>query len=323
MHDIDSTRLEISSEQDQYQEHQDGEYASAGQAEDSLEMPMSEEEEEALAAELLGVSNEEEMDQFFGKLFRKLAPVIRGAGKFLSKNGGPLSGALKGIARKALPFIGGALGTAIPIPGLGTAIGSAVGQAAGNLLEAETDHLEVEEREFQMAKRFVRLASQAVRQGVRMPMRLNPMAVANLALRQTIQRLNRGAGFRYRPIYRPCPPCPPCPAYAPPFPTADALPSVAHGAMDTSGAGDVSAPSATGAANRDTSGEFQPEANYESGYAGEGEAETYETDNEALSAGEGEAESYETDNEAFAATPSNGRGGRWVRRGRKIILYGL
>jgi hypothetical protein len=39
---------------------------------------------------------------------------------------------------------------------------------------------------------------------------------------------------------------------------------------------------------------------------------------------ERESDSYETDNE-FLANPDagNGRSGRWLRRGRKIILYGL
>ena len=38
--------------------------------------------------------------------------------------------------------------------------------------------------------------------------------------------------------------------------------------------------------------------------------------------GQREGEYYETDNEFFAA-PGNGRSGRWVRRGGKIILTGL
>src|SRR5215217_5522126 len=120
MHDIDSTRLETNAEHDEHHAYQEFEHD--GQREDRFEMPITAEEEEALAAELLGVTNEAEMDQFFGKLFRKLRPAIGGAAKFLSRNAGPLAGALKGIARKALPFVGGALGSAIPIPGVGTAL---------------------------------------------------------------------------------------------------------------------------------------------------------------------------------------------------------
>jgi hypothetical protein len=116
MHDIDSTRLETSQEYNTYGEFQESE-AYDRESEASFEMPMTEAEEEALTAELLGVNSEMEMDQFLGDLFRKIKRGLGGAAKFLSQNAGPLSGALKDLAGKALPFLGGALGTAIPIPG--------------------------------------------------------------------------------------------------------------------------------------------------------------------------------------------------------------
>src|SRR5687768_13200453 len=128
MHDIDSTRLEASPDSHEQESHEEFEsYESSNAQEESFEVPMTESEEEALAAELLGVSSEEELEQFLGGLFRKVRRHLGGAGKFLAQNSGPLAGALKGIAAKALPFLGGALGTAIPIPGLGTAIGAAAG----------------------------------------------------------------------------------------------------------------------------------------------------------------------------------------------------
>ncbi len=303
MHDIDSTRLEASPDQNEYQEYQ--EFASdmgGGQGEAGFEMLMSEADEEALAAELLGVSSEEEMDQFFGKLFRKIRRGVKVLGR------GPLAGILKGIAKKALPFVGGALGSAIPIPGLGTAIGTSLGGAAANLLEGETDHLEVEDREFQMAKRFVRLASQATRQMARTPARANLNAAAGLAVRSAIQRLRRPGAFRPRP-YRPCPPCAPCPqcpTCSQPLPGTDSPPDGGSGTTD--GGGFDTEPGADAGVGADANagadaGEF--------GYAGE-------------DSGEIEGEYYETDNESPAASVSNsGRGGRWVRRGRKIVLYGL
>jgi uncharacterized protein (DUF697 family) len=57
----------------------------------------------------------------------------------------PLGGVLKGVAKKALPFVGGALGSIIPIPGVGTAVGTAVGSAASKLLEAELEGLSPED----------------------------------------------------------------------------------------------------------------------------------------------------------------------------------
>ena len=119
--------------------------------------PYSEAEENELAMELLSVSSEEELDQFLGKL-------IKGVGSAVGKVAGPLGGALKGLAKKALPFIGGALGTFIPIPGVGTAVGSALGSAVSKALEAELTGLEIEEQEFEMARRFVRIAGTAAQQ---------------------------------------------------------------------------------------------------------------------------------------------------------------
>lgn len=332
MHDIDSTRLEANPDQNEYLEYQ-AEASDAGEGEENFEMPMSEEEEEALAAELLGVSNEEEMDQFLGKLFRKLRPAISGAAKFLSQNSGPLSAALKGIARKALPLVGGALGTAIPIPGVGTALGASVGTAASNLLESETNEMEVEEREFEVAKRFVRLASHAVRQGSRMrAARFNPRNASNLALRYSLQRLRRSRGFRYQPIYRPayrsCPPCPPCPA-----PLTDA--DLAQPAPEPATANIPPLP--TGESEFEfeherefeSRGEFDGQREFESQGEFEGHEE-FEEGGEAEDSGEfeeeyeGEGENHESDHETFSVPASvGGRTGRWVRRGRKIVLYGL
>jgi hypothetical protein len=121
------------------------------------ESPFSEAEETELAMELLSVSSEEELDQFLGKL-------IKGVGSAVGKIVKPLSGALKGLAKKALPFVGGALGSFIPIPGVGTAVGSALGSAVSKALEAELTSLELEEQEFEMARRFVRIAGTAAQQ---------------------------------------------------------------------------------------------------------------------------------------------------------------
>lgn len=324
MHDIDSTRLEANPDQNEYLEHRE-QASDAGEAENSFEMPMSEEEEEALAAELLGVSSEEEMDQFFGKLFRKLRPVIGGAAKFLSQNSGPLTAALKGIARKALPLVGGTLGTAIPIPGVGTALGAAVGNVASNLLEMETNEMEVEEREFEIAKRFVRLASHTVRQGARMrAARFNSRNAANLALRYSLQRLRRHGGFRWRPIYRPCPACPVC---AQPITDNDPTDHV----IEPLAASSPPPTRDTAAGAPDPSGEFEFEAEREFEEGGEFEgSEEFEDGGESEDSGEFEAENksegenYESDHETFSASPSVGRrSGRWVRRGGKIVLYGL
>ena len=93
----------------------------------------------------------------------------KAAGSFVGKVARPLGGILKGVAKAALPFVGGALGSFIPIPGVGTAIGSALGGALSKALEAEFQGMEAEERDFEIARRFVQMAGTAARQAALAP----------------------------------------------------------------------------------------------------------------------------------------------------------
>jgi hypothetical protein len=137
--------------------------------------PFSEAEETELAMELLTVSSEEELDQFLGKL-------LKGVGSAVGKIARPLTGALKGVAKKVLPLAGGALGSFIPIPGVGTAVGSALGTAVSKALEAELTGLELEEQEFEMARRFVRIAGTAAQQAAHSATSLDPEATVRSAV---------------------------------------------------------------------------------------------------------------------------------------------
>ena len=126
---------------------------------------LSEAEEMELAMELLGVSNEDEMEQFLGKLFRGIGRGLKKVGQFVGRKVLPaLGGALKGLAKTALPFVGGALGSFIPIPGVGTAVGTALGSALSSALELEYGEMELEDREFEMARSFVRIAGTAAQE---------------------------------------------------------------------------------------------------------------------------------------------------------------
>ncbi len=140
-----------------------------------------------LASELLNIQSEAELDQFLGKLFKKAAGA---ASKFIRSGAGKaLGGMLKGIAKKALPLAGGALGSFIA-PGIGTAIGSSLGSAAGNLFELELEGLSPEDKEFELAKAYVRFAGNAARRASKMP-GANP----GKAARQSVMRSAR----RYAP----------------------------------------------------------------------------------------------------------------------------
>ncbi len=141
-----------------------------------MENPLNEVEEMELAAELLAVSSEQELDQFIGKFFKRAWGGIK---KVAS---GPLGGVLKGLAKKALPFVGGALGSFIPIPGVGTALGSALGSAASKLLEVDLEGMSPEDQEFELARRFVRFANSAVTEAANAPVGINPNAAAAAAM---------------------------------------------------------------------------------------------------------------------------------------------
>lgn len=149
------------------------------------EQPFGEAEENELAMELMSVSSEDELDQFLGKVFKAASKGQKNVGAAAGKTGG-LGGLLKGLAKKALPFIGGALGSFIPIPGVGTAVGSALGSAVSKALEAELAGLELEERELEMARRFVRIAGTAAQNAALSPSFPDPQAAVRSAVRSHI-----------------------------------------------------------------------------------------------------------------------------------------
>jgi hypothetical protein len=121
----------------------------------------SETEENELAMELLSVSNEAELDQFLGKVFSSAWRGIKKVGAAVGKVAAPLAGALRGVAKAALPLVGGALGSFIPIPGVGTMVGSALGGMLSKALELEFEGVEREQQAFERAVRFVRIAASA------------------------------------------------------------------------------------------------------------------------------------------------------------------
>jgi hypothetical protein len=150
---------------------------------------LSEAEEVELAMELMAVSSEAEMEQFLGKVFGKVWKGIKKVAK-------PLGGVLKSVAKKALPFVGSALGSFIPIPGVGTALGGALGSAVSKALEVEYGELEAEEAEFEVARRFVRIAASAAQNAGAAPPTANPTMVANQAVLNAARQHLPGADLR-------------------------------------------------------------------------------------------------------------------------------
>jgi hypothetical protein len=177
-----------------------GEFGEVGEfATGELGSPLSETEEVELAMELMAVSSEAEMEQFIGKLLKGVKKV----GSVVGKIAKPFAGVLRSVAKTALPFVGGALGSFIPIPGVGTAIGSALGGALSKALELEYGELEQEQAEFEMARRFVRIATTAAQQAAAAPPTANAMTAVNQAFvnaaRQHLPNADLGALTRMAP----------------------------------------------------------------------------------------------------------------------------
>jgi uncharacterized protein (DUF697 family) len=138
----------------------------------------SEGQELELAAELLEVSNEQELEQFLGDFIKKAGKAIGGIVK--SPIGQAIGGVLKSAAKVALPIAGGALGTLVGGP-LGTTIGSSLGSMAGKALGLELEGLSQEDREFEAARQFVRFAGEAVKNALEAPPNANPFTAAKAA----------------------------------------------------------------------------------------------------------------------------------------------
>ena len=120
---------------------------------------------------------------------------LSAVGSFAKNNVLPVvGGALKQIAKTALPIAGGALGSFIPIPGVGTALGSALGGVVADALEVEVAGLDREDADLERARRFVRLAANAVRDTATEVASGSPESIARTALVNAAKRTLPTAG---------------------------------------------------------------------------------------------------------------------------------
>jgi hypothetical protein len=171
MHDIDRTQLEYGSELPGYEAEQfefEDEWTTESGA------MLSEAEEYELASELLGVASEEELDQFLGNLIKRIGK--RGRRLIRSPIGQAIGGVLKGVAKKALPLAGGLVGGP-----LGAQIGSGLASAADGEPPPGGEPAAPEDKEFEGAKQFVRLAADAVNKAAAAPHSADPRPVAQAA----------------------------------------------------------------------------------------------------------------------------------------------
>jgi len=143
----------------------------------------NEAEQMELAAELLEVRDEAELEQFLGDLIKKAGNAI---GKVVrSPVGQAIGGVLKTAAKTALPVAGTALGAFLGGP-LGAQIGGGLASMAGDALGLELEGLSNEDREYEAAKQFVNFAGETVKNALAQA-GVNPAAAVAAAVQQAAQ----------------------------------------------------------------------------------------------------------------------------------------
>lgn len=172
MHDIDGALMRQNEYEYAFESEGEGESYEGESYEAEGEGPLGEAETMELAAELLEVQSEQELEQFLGSVLSKIGSSVAGAARKVggavvdfanSPTGQALVGVLKDAAKSALPSIGTAVGTAFGGP-LGGKLGSLAGEGLGSVLGLELEGLSHEDQHFEVAQQFVRLAGEAAQQ---------------------------------------------------------------------------------------------------------------------------------------------------------------
>ena len=181
MHDIDRVRLETQSdfetpalqaEQFEYSEYEGPNSGEAGPV-------FSETENMELASQMLEIVNEQELDHFIGDLISKAGSALGG---FIKRpEGQALAGLLKGAAQKVLPALGAAAGKFIGGAN-GADIARRAAEAAGRAFGLELEGLSSEDREFEIARRYVDFAGEAVKNMAAAAPCANPRNAASSAV---------------------------------------------------------------------------------------------------------------------------------------------
>lgn len=181
MHDLDRTQNMFESDYREMEHESDheldflGEAYGGGQYEG--EAVFAEVDEMELAANLLEVNDEYELDHFLGGLLKK-------AGGFMKSGlGKQLGGLLKGAAKMALPMVGN-----LVAPGVGGVVASKMGDMFGLELEG----LSPQDQEFEAARGFVRFAGEAAKNAAQAPPNVPPQQAAKTAVVQAAEKFAPG-----------------------------------------------------------------------------------------------------------------------------------
>jgi hypothetical protein len=237
MHDIDRVLLEAPSseqeqEDEQFLEQEDEQFLFEDEAEHEHEHEhehvLTEAQEVELANELLEVGSEQSLEHFISDLFSAAADR---AGRFArSRTGRQLGGILKQAALKSLPVIGAGVGGSVAGQ-RGERAGRALGNAA-RCFGVDLEGMTAEDREFELARHFVRLGDCATRQALQQLNSGPPAHVARRAMTLATRRHAPGLPLNRiltAPPMRRIPPAEPSLA-AEPVPQAPAAPRRARSA---------------------------------------------------------------------------------------------
>jgi hypothetical protein len=163
-----------------------------------------------LAAELLSLGSEAELEHFLGKIFKGVGGLIKkgvgAVGRFAKKGISALGKGLKAVGKIALPALKGLAKVGLPMLGkvagsffggpLGGMLGSKLGSLAGNLIgnaeaEGELEGLSHEDRQFEIARRYCHLVANSARNILRRPASRNPERAALVAMSQALPAIPR------------------------------------------------------------------------------------------------------------------------------------
>jgi uncharacterized protein (DUF697 family) len=193
MHDLDRTLGHTRMEAESLFEFEE-ENESNGEPSEADAFPFRSEQDEVfdeaevneIAAELLSVSNQQELNDFLGSLIKKAGGAI---GKIVKSTiGQHLGSYLKSAAGKALPIAGRVLGNAIA-PGVGGKIGGKIGSMAGSMFGLELEGLSAEDVQFEAAKQFVRFGGEATQRALKLAEQGIPVPSAtSTAITQAAER---------------------------------------------------------------------------------------------------------------------------------------
>jgi hypothetical protein len=131
-----------------------------------------------LASQFLEITSEQELEHFLGNLLRSVTGAASNFAR--SREGRQIGGILKKAAGRVLPVLGKAAGQAAgsALAGVtggsrdryrktGGKIGDALGHAAKRYFRLELEGMSPEDQEFEVARQFVRFASDAIHNAVR------------------------------------------------------------------------------------------------------------------------------------------------------------